>query len=141
MKKIKFLFFTVIFAVVFTGFISCNDDEKEGVSSDLVGTWQSVGYYDDSINGYYSPETTTAPIPDTSEKITFKSNGKGVYAANGSEKEFDWKAGEIGIDISIAPNIHNSDNWNYSGREYYLLSTKLVIFWSNSRQFVYTKIQ
>jgi hypothetical protein len=124
-------------------FVTGCEKEEEGSSSELVGTWQSVGYYNGSSNGNYYPGITTAPISDTSERITFKSNGKGVYAANGSEKEFDWKEndGGISINISMASSIHNTDNWNYSDREYHLSSTELVIFWSSKAQYVYNKIQ
>jgi len=101
----------------------------------LVGVWQSVGYY----HNYY-PETTEKLTPmDVSEKITFNSNGNGVYTANGTEKAFTWTAGEVGIEISIAPSIHNDNNWNYPKREYYVTSTQLIIFWASSLQVVYKK--
>jgi hypothetical protein len=115
------------------------DDNGGGSSSKLVGTWQSVGYYTN-----YAAQGTL--VADISEKITFKSNGKGVYATAEIEKSFDWKlvsgAEDFAVDISIAPSIHNSDNWNYGEREYELISaTELIIYWSNARVYSYKKIQ
>ena len=112
-------------------FASCDDDKT---SSPLTGTWESVGYYTN-----YS--TSGNLISDTSEKITFNSNGKGVYTANDTKKEFTWNASDIAVEISIAPSIHNQDNYDYPGREYDLLSsTQLVIYWSNARIYVYEKV-
>jgi hypothetical protein len=140
MKKNLFWMAVIGLTVMLSAMLtSCSKDDDEGMASELVGNWKSVGYYDNSINGNYYPGITVAPIPDTSETITFKSNGKGVYTANGVEKEFDWEPGEIAVHISIAPSVHNSDNWNYGDREYYVSSTELVIIWSNARQFVYQK--
>ena len=135
----KHLIVAALVVAVCAGFTSCGEDD-EGSSSLLIGTWQSVGYYNSLVNGHYFPETTEEPIPDTSEKITFKSNGKGVYITKSGEREFDWKRYDIGIDISIAPSIHNDDNWDVE-REYYLSSTELAIIWSNKAQYVYRKIQ
>jgi hypothetical protein len=136
MKKTK-MFAMLVFALSASVFTGCSKDDDSGSSSPFVGTWQSVGYY----RSAYYPETTATLISDTSEKLTFNSNGKGVYSAGGTEKAFDWKAFDIGIDISIAPDIHNTDNWDYAGREYYLVSsTELVIIWSNAYSYVYEKI-
>jgi hypothetical protein len=137
MKKLKILFFAATLAATSAGFTSCSKDDD--ASSPLVGTWQSVYYGHHSIVG--EPGATNV-TPDASETITFKSNGKGMYSAAGIEKEFDWTAGEIGVYISIAPSIHNDDNWNDTGREYELLSsTKLCIYWSNERTYVYNKVK
>ena len=139
MKKTNFLFFVAIFVAVCASFTACDDDDK-GENSPLVGTWESIGYYNSSVNGLY-PESTADPISDTSEKIIFKSNGKGVYSVNGSEKEFNWKAGKIGIEISIASSIHYEDKDDDNIREYFLSATELCIMWSNARQYVYRKVQ
>lgn len=71
-QKLLLMAFAGLFAAATFG--ACSKDENS--NSPLVGTWQSVGYYDNSVNGNYYPGITTAPIPDISEKITFKSKIK-----------------------------------------------------------------
>jgi hypothetical protein len=41
---------TVMMSTMFT---SCSKDDDEGMASELVGDWKSVGYYNNSINGNY----------------------------------------------------------------------------------------
>jgi len=137
-------FVKICFVLLMASFIlsGCSkDDDKDKESSLLIGTWESVGYYNNMVNGNYYPETTKDPIPDTSEKITFKKNGEGEYEANGNKKEFTWDYEYPGVSISIAASIHNYDNWNYPDRECDITSTQLVIFWANARQVVYKKVK
>ena len=134
--KRSFVKITVVAVIAMGIFTAC--DKVSEASSNYVGTWQSVGYYDNSPEAYM---TAHQLIPDVSEKITFKKNGKGEYEANGSKKSFEWKAYEVGIEISISPSIHNDDNWTDLQREHWIESNKLTIVWSNKCEMVYEKIK
>ena len=133
--KRNFVKLTVAVVVITGVFAAC--DKGNEVSSNYVGTWQSVGYYNRD-GGFDQFGKFTS---DVSEKITFEKKGKGEYEANGSKKSFEWEAYEIGIYISIASSIHDDNKWGNDQREHKLEANKLTIFWSNRCEMVYEKIK
>jgi hypothetical protein len=117
MKKVKSLIFAALFAAVCVGFGSCDKDDDEGSSSDLIGTWELV-----SVEGMDG----NMPIYEEETGIsTFKSNGTGTnkFEEDGEtiSISFKWKLNDDILSIAV-----EEDDWETS-KIVKLTSTELII--------------
>lgn len=91
MKKINFLWLVIILTLLPISFVSCSDDDEEGVgsTSELVGTWEIVSHtYQWKEDGIIIEEGTEN---DSNTRITFNEDGtcKGAEFYN-DKWNWDW---------------------------------------------------
>ena len=91
MKKINFLWLVSILMLLPIGFVSCSDDDDEGVgsASDLVGTWEVTH------NVWYEKENGVKKDGDTDDdkgdlRIIFKEDGTYISGEKDEDGNWDW---------------------------------------------------
>ncbi len=90
MKKINFLWLVSILMLLPIGFVSCSDDDDEGVgsASDLVGTWEmTLNVWYEKKNGEIVDEGTD---DEGGLRIIFKEDGT-YMAGEYSDGNWDWE--------------------------------------------------
>jgi hypothetical protein len=84
MKKKHYLTMAFVCLLAAATLCACGKDDDDGISSDLIGTWQSASY--EGMDGEYPISGT-----DTGVTLTFRGNGTMTATEDGESGEFRWK--------------------------------------------------